>query len=143
MISRLCQNSERLRISFEIFQISGHLRSQPFPERFLLISDIVEMLFEPVADGRFSKMAERRIPQIVKKPAQSRTEEIPSAASALISAGLYWVLFLESMIPSWRATVETSIEWVSLVRIKSLLSSGKTCVLSCSLRNAELETILL
>ena len=84
------------------------------------------------------------LPRSCKRPAQSRTDAMASASSGTaISVGLYCVVFLEIMMPSCRAIVETSIECVRRVRMKSLLSRGNTCVLSCSLRNAALETIRL
>ena len=84
------------------------------------------------------------LPRSCKRPAQSRTDAMASASSGtVISVGLYCVVFLEIMMPSCRAIVETSIECVRRVRMKSLLSRGNTCVLSCSLRNAALETIRL
>ena len=47
-----------------------------------------------------------------------------------------------TLCPNDLANEETSMEWVSLVLIKSLLSSGKTWVLSCSRLNDGLDIIL-
>lgn len=141
-IMKLRYQAKRLCISLKMIQILPHLRGQDFIQRFTMIFQCMKMISEPLPDRIFSKMSKRRLPMSWISPAHCSTLQISSFICTVNDGSFLYVrMFSPIFCPRDLANEDTSRECVSLVRIKSLLSSGNTCVLSCNLRKDALPII--